>query len=120
MPQREQYVNKKTTSLAAAMTALDTTLTPASYTGFPASGQGDVTIQKPVLNGEPTALEVVTVTDFATHPWPVVRGQAGTVAVSHEAGVSEVTGTTFTVRQIAALTDAPRAAAALYLAATCI
>lgn len=119
MPARESYVDRFTTTLTAGISAVAATITPASYSGTPAAGQGDITILRPVVGASvPANVEVLTVTDFAARPWPVLRGRAGTAAVSHNAG-DEISGTTLTARALGALTDGPRAAAALYLAATC-
>ena len=65
------YVNVSTT-LAAAISATDTTITVASSAGFPTSGSFNVEI----------GTEIMTVTNVSGSTWTVVRGQKGTTAAA--------------------------------------
>lgn len=77
-------------SLAVALTgssASGQTLTPTSYAPFDnagyTSGQGTLIVQ---TLGVPASREVLLVTDFSIHPFPIERAQDGTAAVSHPIG----------------------------------
>jgi hypothetical protein len=77
-------------SLAVALTgssASGQTLTPTSYAPFNnagyTSGQGTLIVQ---TLGVPASREVLLVTDFSVHPFPIERAQDGTAAVSHPIG----------------------------------
>jgi hypothetical protein len=77
-------------SLAVALTgssAPGQTLTPTSYAPFNnagyTSGQGTLIVQ---TLGVPASREVLLVTDFSVHPFPIERAQDGTAAVSHPIG----------------------------------
>jgi hypothetical protein len=77
-------------SLAVALTgssASGQTLTPTSYAPFDnagyTSGQGTLIVQ---TLGVPASREVLLVTDFSVHPFPIERAQDGTAAVSHPIG----------------------------------
>jgi hypothetical protein len=77
-------------SLAVALTgssAPGQTLTPTSYAPFDnagyTSGQGTLIVQ---TLGVPASREVLLVTDFSIHPFPIERAQDGTAAVSHPIG----------------------------------
>lgn len=83
-----QNPRRASTLLAVALTAATTTqtpgqtLTPASYTGFPATGQGTVRVGKPQVAA---SLEYVLV-DFSAQPWPIVqRAVDGSPLAAHDA-----------------------------------
>jgi len=75
----ELYVTISTT-LAAAITAADTSITVASSTGFPTSGSFNVEI----------GTEIMTVTNVSGNTWTVVRGQKGTTAAAAPNGAEVV------------------------------
>ncbi len=75
----ELYVTVSTT-LAAAITATDTSITVASSTGFPTSGSFNVEI----------GTEIMTVTNVSGDTWTVVRGQKGTTAAAAPNGAEVV------------------------------
>ena len=75
------YVNVSTT-LAAAISATDTTITVASSAGFPTSGSFNVEI----------GTEIMTVTNVSGSTWTVVRGQKGTTAAAALNGAEVVPG----------------------------
>ena len=76
MARQEVLTNGLAFNLTATLSAIATTLTPPSYAGWPAAGQFRVVIDS----------EVLLITDASVHPWPVLRGQEGTTAMSHVTG----------------------------------
>lgn len=83
MAQVETLQNNISFNLAGPMGSGDTTLTPPSYVGLPASGQFRLVTQD---NGE-----IIVVTDASIHPWPILRGQEnGHAAAAHIAGTALV------------------------------
>lgn len=74
---RQEYTNGLSFNLGSTLSSGATTLTPPSYTGWPTTGQFALAIEA----------EILYVTDASTHPWPIARGQEGTAAASHAAGV---------------------------------
>jgi hypothetical protein len=74
------------TTLAGAITAVQTSITVASSAGFPA------TPFNAVLGSAAGGFEIVTVTAIVATTWTVVRGQQGTPAAAAAAGALAVTG----------------------------
>jgi hypothetical protein len=71
------------TTLAAGITATDTTITVASSAGFPATPFNALLV---------SSMEVVTVNSISGNTWTVVRGQLGTTAAAAAAGVTASAG----------------------------
>ncbi len=80
MPQLEQYTAGLSWNLAGDITSGTATLTPTSYTGWPATGQFRVQIDS----------ELILITNAATHPWPVTRGIESTSAAAHLLGAQVI------------------------------
>lgn len=76
MPQVEKFTQGLSFNLASALTSGTATITPPSYTGWPATGQFRLKIDN----------EILLVTNAATHPWPVTRGVESTTAAAHVIG----------------------------------
>lgn len=75
MPAPESFSNDAETSLSAAIsTTGQTSITVASASGFPASGEYRIRIDNEILK---------VTAGHGTTTWTVVRGQEGTSAATH-------------------------------------
>lgn len=81
-------ITKASTTLSAAITAADTSITVASSAGFPAAPFNVV------IGSAGGGYEIMTVTVVSATTWTVLRGQQGTTASPVAAGATIVTGAT--------------------------
>jgi hypothetical protein len=81
-----QPITVVTTSLAAAITAVQTTINVTSSVGFPAAPFNAV------IGGANGGYEIVTVTMVVATTWTVLRGRQGTAAVAAAVGATITTG----------------------------
>ena len=89
----EQYHNFGQTTLITGITATATTLTVNNAAEFPIIGNFDIVVTQVdsngnmlVINDVPVNAEIMSVTSVSGNVFTVIRGQEGTLAVSHSAG----------------------------------
>lgn len=76
MAVRQEFPQGLSLNLASALSAVAVVLTPPSYASWPATGRFLLKCES----------EIFEVTNAATHPWPIARGQQGTTAAAHVLG----------------------------------
>lgn len=75
----ESYANDATTTLNGSITAVATTITVTSATGFPSSGQYRITINDEIM---------LVTAGHGTTSWTVTRAQEGTTGAVHSSGAA--------------------------------